>query len=357
VTSIVKQPGPPETANPSPPVPRRRRVRRLVLAVAAGLVLVLVAGAAVAVAVLRVRVESAVKQRDLLSAGSRQGGEPQFTLHGPLNFLLLGSDARPGERLGQRSDTIIIVHIPATLRAAYLISIPRDLRVEIPPATREGFSGATDKINSAFAYGSLAGRSEEAGVRLLSATLTELTGIRFDGAAIIDFQGFQQVVRLLGGVDMCVDTYTRSIHTGTVYRPGCRRMAPWEALDYLRQRYDQPNGDYDRQRHQQQFLKAVLAEATRQGLTNPLKLDALLRAMAATMTVDTNGAPLDQLVIGLRDLRASAITGIRVPSYPEMIDGTSYVLPYPAADSLFAALRTDRLGAWALENKAWINHL
>ena len=363
MASLVKQSesaspdGPDVPASGTPRPHRHRRGRRRIALVAAGLVLALAAIAAVGVGVLRARYDSAVRQRSLLAAEARHNATRHLTLHGPLNFLLLGSDARPGERLGQRSDTIIVVHVPASLDRAYLISIPRDLRVEIPPEPRDNFSGAEDKINSAFAYGSVSGRTEEAGVQLLSATLTRLTGARFDGAAIVDFGGFQEIVNLLGGVTLCVDTLTRSVHTGTVYRPGCQHMRPWAALDYLRQRYDQPNGDYDRQRHQQQFLKAVLAEATAQAARDPLKLDGFIRAAGHALTVDTNGLPLDQLAFGLRGIRSNALVGIRVPSYPQMIDNVSYVLPYDAADGLYTALREDRLDSWVRANPKWVNRL
>ena len=104
----------------------------------------------------------------------------------------------------------------------------------------------------------------QAGARLLSATLHRLTGIRFDGAALIDFSGFRKVIDLLGGVQMCVDTEVRSIHTDRVFPPGCQQMDGAQALDYVRQRYDLPGGDYDRQRHQQQLLRAMLDRRRRE---------------------------------------------------------------------------------------------
>src|SRR4029434_591536 len=93
------------------------------------------------------------------------------TISGPLNYLLIGSDFKarsPGE--GQRSDTIIIVHIPATLDRAYLISVPRAVRVETPSYAPTGFRGDETKINAAFQYGG-GGRG---GAQLLSKTLTSL---------------------------------------------------------------------------------------------------------------------------------------------------------------------------------------
>jgi anionic cell wall polymer biosynthesis LytR-Cps2A-Psr (LCP) family protein len=110
-----------------------------------GLALMLVS--AVGIVGLRVlvsRYERAVAQERLLDEAARQR---RTAVSGPLNYLLIGSDLRANDpESGQRADTIVIAHIPAGLGQAYLVSIPRDLRVEIP-------GHGTDKINASFAYG------------------------------------------------------------------------------------------------------------------------------------------------------------------------------------------------------------
>lgn len=286
------------------------------------------------------RYERSVAHERLLDDAARQRGT---AVSGPLNYLLIGSDLRANDpQDGQRADTIVIAHVPAGLRQAYLVSIPRDLRVQIP-------GHGVDKVNAAFAYGR---------AQLLSATLTSLTGLDFDGAAIIDFAGFQRVVDLLGGVTMCVDTRTRSIHTGHAFEVGCQRMSGAVALDYARQRYDLPAGDFDRQRHQQQLLKAIMVKASDSGLaTNPLKLDQLIRAVGSSLTVDTNGVPPQDLVFALRGLRGSDLTGLQAPAHAEMVGGTSYALLDDPAPALFAALSHDQVAGWATANPKWINKL
>ncbi|MGN9907954.1 LCP family protein [Phytohabitans sp. LJ34] len=306
-----------------------------------GLALLLVS--AVGIVGLRVlvsRYERSIAQERLLDEAARQR---RTAVQGPLNYLLVGSDLRannPSE--GQRADTIVIAHIPAGLDQAYLISIPRDLRVPIA-------GHGTDKINAAFSYGR---------VPLLSATVTQLTGVNFDGAAIIDFSGFRRVVDLLGGVTMCVDTRTRSIHTGRLFTVGCQQMSGAVALDYARQRYDLPAGDFDRQRHHQQLLKAIMVKVSDRGLvTNPLKIDQLVRAVGASLTVDTNGVPVEDLVFALRGLGAGDLVGLQVPAHPEMIGGVSYALLDDPAPGLFAALSRAEVAGWATANPKWINKL
>jgi LCP family protein required for cell wall assembly len=296
------------------------------------------------------RYDRTVTKEQLLDAGARR---EHTELGGALNYLLVGSDQQPGGGgPDQRSDTILLVHVPAGMREAYLISIPRDLLVAIPPTA--GYGGGNDKINAAYEHGG----GGESGTRLLSATLTQLTGIRFDGAALIDFSGFRKVIDLLGGIRMCVDTEVRSIHTKTLFTPGCQQMDGARALDYVRQRYDLPNGDYDRQRHQQQMLRAVLERSGEANLrTDPVKLDQVLRAVGASLTVDTNGVPMEDLLFALRALPADALHGIQVPSYPQTIDEVSYVVLDNGGGGLFDAVRGTRMDGWARDNPQWVSRL
>ncbi|WP_431935204.1 LCP family protein [Micromonospora sp. RP3T] len=296
------------------------------------------------------RYDRTVAKEQLLDPTARK---KRTELDGALNYLLIGSDHRPGANAAdQRSDTILIVHVPAGMRQAYLISVPRDLLVAVPAAP--GWPGGQDKVNAAYEHGG----GGEGGARLLSATLTRLTGVRFDGAALVDFSGFTRVIDQLGGIRMCVDTPVRSIHTGTRFEPGCQQMDGARTLDYVRQRYDLPNGDYDRQRHQQQMLRAVLDRAGETHLRgDPVKLDRVLRAVGGALTVDTNGVPLDELVFALRALPADALRGVRLPSHPQTIDQVSYVVLDPGGGDLFTALQDTRMPEWAAANPRWVNRL
>lgn len=321
------------------------------MALGLGLVLLLISGAGGAgLHVLANRYDNSVIKEMLLDPAARgDGGD----VSGPLNYLLVGSDQRAtaGPDADQRSDTIMIAHLPAGLDRAYLISVPRDLLVEIPPAPAGRYPGGPDKINSAFQYGG----GGQGGTRLLSATLTRLTGIRFDGAALVNFAGFQRAIDLLGGIRMCVDTPVRSIHTRQVFTPGCHQMSGPQALDYARQRYDLPNGDFDRQRHQQQLLRAMMDKATTTDmLRNPIRLDQVIRAVGSSFTVDTNGVPLEDLIFGLRRIRSDTLRGIQLPSHGETIDEVSYVLLEEPANTLFDSMRAADLDNWSRLNPQWV---
>jgi LCP family protein required for cell wall assembly len=326
-------------------VHRPDRLRRTLIGVGASVVLVL-ALMGVAGALLIRRYDHAVIRDSLLAPGARM---PKTSTSGSLNLLLIGSDFRSGNPdAGQRSDTIILAHVPRTM-----ISVPRDLLVTIPPMPSIGFDGDTTKINAAFDYG----RGGAGGTQLVSATLTDLVGVRFDGAAVIDFPGLRQAVDILGGVRLCLDDRIVSANTGKVFLPGCQLMQSTDVLDYLRQR-DFPDGDFTRQRHQQQFLKAFLDRARSTGaVANPVKTDALIRAVAGTMTVDTGDTPLSDLVFALRDLSSEGVTGIKIPSSSDMIDDVSYVVASQDAQGLFDAIRFDSVERWAHNNADWVNKI
>ena len=125
---------------------------------------------------------------------------------------------------------------------------------------------------------------------------------------------------------MCIDQKVTSIHLGyddngnylspehggrpAVYNPGCHHLEAWQALDLVRQRKSLANGDFDRQRNQQKFIRAILTKAQQQNLTtNPIALDKLIRALGGALTVDTNGVALEELMFGLRNVRPSSLVG------------------------------------------------
>jgi anionic cell wall polymer biosynthesis LytR-Cps2A-Psr (LCP) family protein len=155
---------------------------------------------------------------------------------------------------------------------------------------------------------------------------------------------------------MCIDQETKSIHTFQVYHQGCQHLQAWQALDFVRQRKTLPDGDYDRQRHQQQFLRAILKEARDQGLErNPVKLDPFIRSIAGSLVVDTNGIPVADLAFALRNITPASIVGIRLPSHPEMIGGISYVLAEPEDTGLYQAVISDSLDDWVTDHPSWVN--
>ena len=318
------------------------------------------------------------------------------SIDGPINFLLIGVDQREGEGVdGVRADSIVLVHVPAAHDRVFMISLPRDARVEIPPFPQLNFPGDdAEKINGAFSYGAKEGgagkpywdrkidlgrEGRERGTALTMLTISNLVpgGLKFNGAAIIDFDGFEAVVNALGGVHMCIDTDLYSIHylpngqkagnplheeyggrygTGYHYTKDCRDLQPWEALDYSRQRYELPNGDYDRQRHQQQLLKAIVKKvASTDTVTNFSTLRKLQEAAGDLLTLDPGGNKLEDWVLTLSSLRAEDMILIRTNGgkFSGYGDGTSDERLLPETIELLKSVQTDTVFDFLTAHPDW----
>ncbi|WP_189169352.1 LCP family protein [Pilimelia anulata] len=349
----------------------------LVLAVAGG-------GSAVAATVLVNRVDSAVGKGDLFGDGAAEAGAPRG-ITGPLNILLAGIDPREWEpNPDLRADSVLVMHIPAGLDRAFLFSLPRDLLVDIPAFPPAGYAGGKDKLTHAMYYGSRVhgdGRKDPVrGFELLSRTVGHATGIaRFDAGAIVTFTGFRRIVDALGGVKLYVDMDVDSIHMrpdgkhresnpgggeGAAafrgprkhYAKGMRTLSGWEALDYTRQRY-LPGGDYTRQRHQQQFLRAMAAQAlSRDVVTNPARLDRVLQAAGRTLTFSGRGHSVSDFAYALRNLRSESITMVKLPGASVMPGGVYQGEALtPPAKQFLAAVHGGRAEEFLLSHPEMVN--
>jgi LCP family protein required for cell wall assembly len=322
--------------------------------------------------VLNSRYAGNVEQENLLGDAGVVT-EPGEELTGSLNLLLLGVEER-GE--GARSDTIIVLHIPSSHDQAYLISVPRDTWVTVP--------GYWDmKITEAFNAGSENGGGRAGGARLVASVLHALTGLSFDGAAIVNFDGFQRIIDQLGGIRFCVDTAATSEHLVLVngapmgvgqakreghwdaqpirYEEGCQELAGWQALDYARQRKTLASGegDYGRQRHQQQLLTAMAdAAISRDVLTNLGKLDSLVLAGGDALVVDTNGVPLADFVFTLRDIRVGDLVSLRTNGgdyHSAQIEGVSAEALSPESLEMFRAAANDTMAQFVINHPDFTN--
>jgi LCP family protein required for cell wall assembly len=279
------------------------------------------------------------------------GGRPAKVVDGALNILLLGSDSRDPDNKGKpgewRTDTIIVMHIPASHDKAELISVPRDLYVHVPKSQANPQYGNTNaKINASFSWG---------GTPLTVQTVEDYTKVRMDHVVLIDFAGFKQVIDALGGIDMNVEQDVKSIHKPyRQFKKGMNHFNGDEALDYARQRYQFADGDFARMRHQQQMMRAIMDKAVSSGtITNPVKLDAFLKATTKALTVD-KGFSLVDMAVQFHGIRGENLTFLTSPHLgSQTIGGESVVVPDKAkATALYDAVRTDKVDDWVAQNNA-----
>ena len=331
----------PSTAAAEPPSSTRRSPAWAKVLVAFGAVAMVLGGVGVVLPKLVIgHFEDGVVQVPILSDA------PQ-TIDGPINMLLLGMDERTGAQAEGmvRADSIVIVHIPASHDRAFLVSIPRDTEVAIPPFPDTRYPGDdADKINAAFAFGAkVAGGNASVwdrrvdtspegrgrGAALTAMTIDKLVpgGLRFNAVVVLNYDGFLSILNVLGPVEMCVDTPVHSIHfdaqgravypdlpdgVGYYYKKGCYEMQPWQALDFSRQRHGLADSDYGRQRHQQQLIKAIVRKATSAGvLTNLPKLLELQRAAGNLLTLDLGGVGMEEWIYTLSGLRSDDLVMVK----------------------------------------------
>ena len=179
-----------------------------------------------------------------------------------MNILVIGSDSRAnarkqaatteatGEYQDHRADTLMLVHVPADRRSVHVVSIMRDLYVDIP-----GYGAS--KINDSLAVG---------GIPLAARTVESLMGTRIDHTVMLDFNGFRALTDGLGGIDVNVTVPFQSTHdTQHVFTPGINHLDGQAALEFVRERYAFVDGDFQRVRNQQTFLRAILARLTSGG--------------------------------------------------------------------------------------------
>ncbi|MEV4618729.1 LCP family protein [Asanoa sp. NPDC049573] len=261
--------------------------------------------------------------------------QPGADIRGPLDLLLVGVDTRvavPGWE--PHADAVLILHVNKGLDSGYLFSLPRDLVVDIPKFPKSGYGGGRTKLTHAMSYGSKRGTAKPSaaqGYQLLSQTVSRYTGIKtFQAGAILNFGGFQKLVDELGGVDMYVDQKVVSKHRQpngkartlsggdyigpqATYNPGNRHFVGWQAIDYARQRYT-AGGDYARQRHQQQLIKAILAKALSSGLpTDADALNRLLKALGRSVDVIAGERTAIDFVFALSKLTPANLKLVSLP--------------------------------------------
>jgi LCP family protein required for cell wall assembly len=345
--------------------------------------MVLSGGALVTSQILVARYAGAVQTKNLF--GGKAAAAKKSDIKGPLNILLVGIDPRDEYR-APLSDSIIVVHVPATMDEAYVFSIPRDLLVDIPAFSKTNFRGGRAKINAAMSYGSSIGGGKHdvaQGFDLLAKTVSRLTGItQFDAGAIINFGGFKQIVDAMGGVTMTIDQNVKSEHLQPdgkprsrlascasnncahpyygpqkAYKKGTYHLQGWEALDYVRQRYGLPKSDYDRQRHQQQFIKAMAQQAlSKDVVTNPGKLDKVLRAAGKSLIFDGGGHNVVDWGLALHNIRSENMTLVKLPGRSLITNGNYQGEALdPTATEFFQSITAGTVAEFMLAHPDYIN--
>lgn len=253
-----------------------------------------------------------------------------------MNVLLVGSDSsanldeddpiqigRRGERFG---DVIIIAHLDERSGDIALLSLPRDLWVDVAGANRPS------RINRAFEVG---------GPATLIETIENEFDIPIHHYVNVDFAGFQGLVSAVGSVDVYFETPARDWNVNArpvprsqtgfiVEEAGCHSLEPENALAYVRSRYYQtqnesgrwitdPSSDLGRIRRQQDFLRRLLQKAIQMGARNPFVLQDLIDTGLENVAIDQRLTPQVLVDLGIT-YRSFDPSGLQTYSFPA-VDG------------------------------------
>lgn len=279
----------------------------------------------------------------------------------PVNILLMGSDARDGENArygqveGMRSDTTLLVHIPADRSRVEVVSIPRDLIVEIPACTLPDGSSTpahglgTDehdgaRFNAAFAYGGISGDVGAAAACTIR-TVEAMSQIYIDDFVVVDFTGFEHMVDAIGGVEMCFEQDMIDPLAQLDVAAGCHSLTGEEALGIARARKGlagADGSDIGRIDRQQELLGAMAEQVlSAQVIADPARLLPFLSAATASVSASERLGHLPTLTglaYSLRDLGTSDVTFATVP-----FDWSgNVVLQNEDTEALWESLRQDR---------------
>jgi LCP family protein required for cell wall assembly len=272
--------------------------------------------------------------------------QPLINAPDSVTFLLLGSDTRGGTSF--RTDTIVIAAVRPHDGQVSLISVPRDLWVNIPNVGMQ-------RINTAYQYGEL-GSYPGGGSGLLKDTILHNFGLQIDHTAMVDFNGFRQIISTIGGIDVpisCPYTDWRLIDPSYNIEdennwalftagPGLVHMDGDYALWYARSR--KKSNDFDRGRRQQEVLRAIYAQALNTNLVP--QIPQLYNDLSGTLSTDL-GLPdiltLSPMALHLSnaDIRSYYISGDMVSDWMTPA-GASVLVPNT---ELIQAMLTEAVAA------------
>ena len=242
------------------------------------------------------------------------GGGP--LTEGPLNVLVLGVDTRPDDpEMGSRTDTIMLVQVVPKNGDVKLLSVPRDLYVEVD-------KGEKDRINAAYNYG---------GIEQTIDALENYSGVPIDHYAIVDFDGFREIIETMDGVrvDVGHDVFPEKWHMGE----GVQRLGGRKALFYARYR-GTSGSDLDRMERQRQLVSALRSKALQWNIVE--KLPATMKVMNENVQtdLDLDGAvALGQVLI--RRGKHAEVTSEQLEGTPKTLpDGNEVLIPDDKANQL-----------------------
>jgi len=238
----------------------------------------------------------------------------------PVSILLLGVDTTDnGVRDTEKdyrgnSDTMIIVTVNPKTKKTTMVSVPRDTMAQIWKGADHNTKKIA-KINSAYNIG-----NEESAV----VTTEKLLNVPIDYYVKVDFNSLKKIVNAVGGVDVEVpfsfsygDTGEKESH----FKKGKMHLNGKQALDYSRMRYEDPEGDYCRQKRQREVITAIIKSAA--SAKTFTRYQKVLDSISNSMTTNLSFSDMQSMFLNYSSA-AKNIGSDHLQGYGSMISGSSY---------------------------------
>lgn len=220
-----------------------------------------------------------------------------------LTVLLLGVDRRPEETGPARADSIIVARIDPARQRIALLSLPRDLVVNIP-----GYGA--DRINAANVHGELY-PALGGGAELTRKTVSQLLGIPIDHVVAVDFRGFISAVDAIGGITLDVPTELHDTYSNVHFAPGVQHMDGLRTLWYSRVRH--MDSDFHRMSRQHAVLLGILSRIREQNMLQQLRSIAKMTgALRGYVQTDVSEGQMINLAWTFRNVAPDAIERYRL---------------------------------------------
>lgn len=296
-----------------------------------------------------------------LGASSLLGRTPPDSYDGrALNILIIGSDSRSGkgnqtltnnDDPTERSDTTMIMHISKDRSQVNVVSIPRDLIVDIPSCQRRDGSRSEPQraqFNWAYSIGSLGGDRASAVVCTWK-TVEKLSGIRIDESIVVDFNGFSSMIDALGGINIYVPTKIKDkINSGLELEPGCKHFDGKQALAYARVRHGvkgSDGSDIQRIQRQQAVMGIMMRVALQKNMLTSLnQLYGFVGNGLGALTVSEGLSSVSQLSgLGwsLQSLKPDNLLFLTLPVYEAPFDRNRLLLSEKKAEPIWDSFIND----------------
>ncbi|HEL1760544.1 TPA: LCP family protein [Streptococcus suis] len=243
----------------------------------------------------------------------------------PLTILLMGVDmdqaTRGGDWEGGRSDSMILVTVNPKTKETNMMSLTRDIMVEIAEANGES-SGTVEKLNHSYSYGQ---------APMAIATIEKMMDINIDRYIEINMDGLVELVDAVGGIEVNntlgfpISISEHEPAYTSIVQPGKQLVNGDQALVYARMRYDDPEGDIGRQRRQREVIMAIIKKLLQlDGLTQYKKI---LTAISNNMRTNIEISPATiPSLLGYKD-SVSKLNSYQLRGVDQMVDETYYQLP------------------------------